>query len=209
MASNIDFENIDATFPVAGVDNSTQGFRDNFSVIKNSLSAARTEILQLQSNAVLKTPIPVTGVLDNNLAGSEIMNAKLSGTLLKRPSTVIIPGSNSNPVQVNFAFGLYHVFVLNSSVTLDIIWGEFYDTDHVKNMRIELVHSGADVSTYNIDFANTSIRKSYDWPSPTLQLAQYDIAVIDLWQYKESGANHPYNTPNDPLTYVRYQGKFA
>ena len=38
MSSNIVSETIDAEFPVAGQDNDTQGFRDNFSTIKDSLS---------------------------------------------------------------------------------------------------------------------------------------------------------------------------
>ena len=34
MASTIDDTSIDATFPVAGQDNNSQGFRDNFNQIK-------------------------------------------------------------------------------------------------------------------------------------------------------------------------------
>jgi len=40
MASNINFSSIDETFPIAGKDNDSQGFRDNFQSIKNSLEAA-------------------------------------------------------------------------------------------------------------------------------------------------------------------------
>ena len=35
MASNINAFNIDGTFPIAGQDNPSQGFRDNFTNIKN------------------------------------------------------------------------------------------------------------------------------------------------------------------------------
>ena len=44
MASNIDTTSIDATFPVAGQDNNSQGFRDNFNVSKNNFTAAKSEI---------------------------------------------------------------------------------------------------------------------------------------------------------------------
>ena len=44
MASNIQSESIDGTFPVAGVDNDTQGFRDNFGYIKSNFAAAKEEI---------------------------------------------------------------------------------------------------------------------------------------------------------------------
>ena len=37
MASNIVPGNIDGTFPKAGQDNSSQGFRDNFSAINTNL----------------------------------------------------------------------------------------------------------------------------------------------------------------------------
>ena len=50
MASSITTTNIDATFPVAGQDNDSQGFRDNFSQIKTQLSTASTEITSLQAN---------------------------------------------------------------------------------------------------------------------------------------------------------------
>ena len=44
MASNISTTNIDETYPVAGQDNDSQGFRDNFSQIKTQLGTASTEI---------------------------------------------------------------------------------------------------------------------------------------------------------------------
>ena len=50
MASNIVPGNIDGTFPVAGQDNSSQGFRDNFTAIKNNLTDAKAEIEDLQNN---------------------------------------------------------------------------------------------------------------------------------------------------------------
>ena len=50
MASNIVPGNIDATYPKAGQDNRSQGFRDNFSSIKNNFTEAKTEIEDLQSN---------------------------------------------------------------------------------------------------------------------------------------------------------------
>lgn len=48
MASNINSADVDALYPIAGQDNDSQGFRDNFSTIKNSLSTAASEITALQ-----------------------------------------------------------------------------------------------------------------------------------------------------------------
>jgi len=50
MTSNIVPGNIDGTYPVAGQDNSSQGFRDNFTAIKNNFTEAKTEIEDLQTN---------------------------------------------------------------------------------------------------------------------------------------------------------------
>lgn len=71
MASNIISETIDAEYPVAGVDNDTQGFRDNFSIIKTGLATASSEITQLQDS---------TAKLDeaNDFNGTQIADAELS-----------------------------------------------------------------------------------------------------------------------------------
>ena len=37
MASNINPNNVDTTYPIAGQDNDSQGFRDNFTNIKTCL----------------------------------------------------------------------------------------------------------------------------------------------------------------------------
>lgn len=50
MSSNINFSSIDVNFPIAGRDNSTQGFRDNFISIRTGLQQASSEISTLQSD---------------------------------------------------------------------------------------------------------------------------------------------------------------
>ena len=50
MASNINATDIDITYPIAGQDNDTQGFRTNFTVIQENLNIAATEISALQAN---------------------------------------------------------------------------------------------------------------------------------------------------------------
>ena len=47
--SNINPNNINGAYPVAGVDNDSQGFRDNFTNIKNNLVFAQAELNDLQS----------------------------------------------------------------------------------------------------------------------------------------------------------------
>ena len=78
MASNIIFNTIDEAYPVAGVDNNTQGFRDNFSVIKTGLQTANAEIDALQTNAIVKGPLTSGGAVDNDFAGVKISDAVLN-----------------------------------------------------------------------------------------------------------------------------------
>jgi len=52
--SNINYLNIDENFPIAGQDNDTQVFRDNFDSIKQALRIAKEEI------GVLEDTDPVT-----------------------------------------------------------------------------------------------------------------------------------------------------
>jgi hypothetical protein len=63
MASNINPNTINITYPIAGQDNDTQGFRDNFSSIKNNFSVAQSEISSLQANSAVSlttTTVPAT-----------------------------------------------------------------------------------------------------------------------------------------------------
>ena len=50
MASNINPNNIDGAYPVAGQDNNSQGFRDNFTNIKTNFQFTEDEINDLQPN---------------------------------------------------------------------------------------------------------------------------------------------------------------
>jgi hypothetical protein len=75
MTSAINSSAIIETFPVAGKDNDSQGFRDNFAATRLGLSVAKSEIDALQSRAVLKADL-ATGTLPvvNDLLGSTISN---------------------------------------------------------------------------------------------------------------------------------------
>lgn len=64
MASNINPNNINGNYPVAGQDNDSQGFRDNFTNISNNFSFAATEITALQ-NAM--TNVQTTVATDGNV----------------------------------------------------------------------------------------------------------------------------------------------
>ena len=78
MTSKINTNGIDITFPIPGINNSTQGFRDNFTAIKNNLDSAASEISDIQSKAVLKAGLSNTS-LNNDMANAMISNVSLRG----------------------------------------------------------------------------------------------------------------------------------
>lgn len=58
MASNINTTNIDTAFPVAGQDNDSQGFRDNFFNVNENFVEAKAEIEALQNEELIALPAP-------------------------------------------------------------------------------------------------------------------------------------------------------
>ena len=74
MASNINPNNIDTAYPIAGQDNDSQGFRDNFTNIKTNFEFAETEIDDLQSKVLLKSALTGT-TLDHDLKGARVSTA--------------------------------------------------------------------------------------------------------------------------------------
>lgn len=116
MASNINANNIDGTYPIAGQDNDSQGFRTNFTNIKNNLTFAKSEIEDLQSKAVLKSALSGT-TLDNDMAGSLFRGAEVRDL---RETAVTLPGQ-SGTVELNHASGHYYSFSTTGSVTLSFV----------------------------------------------------------------------------------------
>jgi hypothetical protein len=76
MPCNINPNNIDDNYPIAGQDNDSQGFRDNFSNIKSNFTFARSEILDLQNNVILKSAL-LGSTLDNDLDNTILYRAQL------------------------------------------------------------------------------------------------------------------------------------
>ena len=76
MTSAIITNTITTDYPVAGQDNDSQGFRDNFTAIKAGLVEAASELTALQTVAILSADLATqTTPVVNNLLGSTISNA--------------------------------------------------------------------------------------------------------------------------------------
>jgi hypothetical protein len=113
MTSNINPNNIDGAYPVAGQDNNSQGFRDNFTNTSTNFQFAADEITDLQNNAVLKSALTGT-VLNNNMLGSILSNAQLQDM----SETVVALGTVSGSVAVNYSLGSYQTLTTNGPVSL-------------------------------------------------------------------------------------------
>ena len=113
MTSSINPNNIDGTYPVAGQDNNSQGFRDNFTNTKTNFQFAADEITELQNKVVLKSALTGT-VLDNNMNGSILSNAQLQNI----SETRVALGTLTGTVTVNYASGSYQTVTTGGNISL-------------------------------------------------------------------------------------------
>jgi hypothetical protein len=113
MTSNINPNNIDGAYPVAGQDNNSQGFRDNFTNTATNFQYAADEITDLQNNAVLKSALTGT-TLDNDMQGSVLSNAQLQDM----SETVVSLGTVSGTTTINYALGSFQTLTTNGAVAL-------------------------------------------------------------------------------------------
>jgi hypothetical protein len=111
MASSIVPGNIDATYPKAGEDNNSQGFRDNFGAIKNNFTLAKDEITDLQTNKASKDAA-------NNFAENEVSRAKFKDT----SETVYSHGTNaSGSVTLDHEKGHYQTLTVTADATFTFL----------------------------------------------------------------------------------------
>lgn len=116
MASNINPNDIDGAYPVAGQDNNSQGFRDNFTNIKTNFTAAANEITDLQNKVILKSALTGT-TLDNNMGGSLLYDALIQDFAAQKVSVA----ETSGAISINYASGHYQAITTSGSITLSFI----------------------------------------------------------------------------------------
>jgi hypothetical protein len=97
-------------YPVPGIDNDSQGFRDRYSTIRTNLNTARTEIGDLITNtAKINT--------NNNFGGNKILNANLSSTTVEANIANDGDPINDNTLAISWQSGSVQVIRVGSSVT--------------------------------------------------------------------------------------------
>jgi hypothetical protein len=130
MTSQINPNNIDGTYPVAGQDNDSQGFRDNFTNTKTNFEYAGNEITELQSKAVLKSALTGT-TLDNNMNNSVISNVQLLSASAPKAALGSVTSAT-----LNFAASPYYTLTTGGSVT--VAFSNFPASGQVATMRLQI-----------------------------------------------------------------------
>jgi len=117
--SSINPNNINGQYPIAGQDNDSQGFRDNFTNVKNNLTFAKSEIEDLQASAVLRTPLSGTTAGTNF---NEMNNSQLKGVqLIRSTETLVNLGTIADSTfTISWQSGHFQYLTLNVNSTLTI-----------------------------------------------------------------------------------------
>jgi len=169
MASNINYASIDETYPIAGKDNDSQGFRDNFGYIKNSLESAKSEIEDLQLNTA-KTNA------DNSFNFQTISSAafKNCGEKLHDGTTV-----NVNTT-ILYTDGSVQIFNVTADLTFLLSGFPVSANATTGKMRIHLTGDGTHNVTFNVNAG--SLLKNAGVTNP-ITVAGSGTKIYDFWSY--------------------------
>lgn len=189
--SNISVSGIDPTFPVAGRDNDSVGFNDNFGAIKTALATAATEISDLQNKAVLKAQLSESGSLSNDLGGNIISDGKYSQfSPVYADRGYTSPSSNDNTIDLNNGpVQKFTVADANNTGGDNFIWAN-WSTNGNQYQKITLIFTGSTSSMKNVTFTRSDGGTNhYDstWSSP-LQVSNAHLTVVEAWSV-DAGLN--------------------
>jgi hypothetical protein len=160
--SNIDTNGIDVNYPVPGVNNSTQGFRSNFTAIKTNLDTAGNEITNLQQNVVLKAAL-ANSTLNNDMANTLIANAS---TLGFRSTTYNLGNALTGTVLINASIADVHYGQIANNITLNT--GSWSPVNTQQSIEIQLSTNDAEAN-YTISFPANVIATSNNYGTTMLE----------------------------------------
>ena len=194
--SNINYLGINENFPVAGEDNDTQVFRDNFDTIKTSLQTAKDEITDLQDN------VARTDLEEVNFNRTVIRRAVMQDTYER-----LAPGGELGATCTpDFEDGSYHVysFITNSTISFLGLPDENADPRGNAKMTLELNSTGDGLANERtLTFVTTSgtvLKKSNNWPETGNILkvsSSTNPKIIEVWRNR-----------NDRI-FLNYVGQFS
>lgn len=190
MPSTIISETIDGAYPVAGIDNNTQGFRDNFTIIKTGLATAGSEITALQANTAKLNET-------NNFLASDVTNANFSLNTDKYHNI----GTVTNGMNISFLNGPYQSMNINLSEatsTINFALADWPDRDHAAKMTVQMLgNNTAKTVTFTVDGGGT-IKYNNTFPSPLIIDSNVNPLIIDFWTYSQG-----------TIVYAEYRGQYT
>lgn len=170
MTSQIVAETIDEDFPIADQDNDSQGFRDNFSVIKNSLLTAASEISDLQANTARLGP-------DEN---SDFLGGIISNVQLNNAYNISADGIvTNNQIVVNNAYYFVVNKVENSPIT--IVWPD-NETNNYIEVILEIRAPNTNTGPVNVNFYG-NVKTNFN---NSLTLTAGEIGIFKCWISSEN-----------------------
>ena len=179
MTSNINFAAINENFPVAGQDNDTQVFRDNFDTIKTNFSEAKTEITDLQDNAARTDG-------DNDFLYNVVGSLTLQDAYLRKKDygAAIVAGTQD----VSFKQAMYHVikFGANTSLSFSEFPTGVVDITGLGQIGKATLELYGDGTTRTITFTTsggTVIKKSPGFPGSVTVTSDTNPVIIEVWQH--------------------------
>jgi len=177
MTSSINPNNIDGTYPIAGQDNDSQGFRDNFTNIKNNFTFAYNELTDLQSKAIVKSPLSGSSVT-NDMNYTQL----IAPQLLKTVETVNNLGTKTGSFTISWADAHYQYFTTSGNTTL--AFSNWPTSGFWTKLRLEITTDAADrtvtlptavsVNLENIRGANAQVITL-----PTIGKYCYELTTVD------------------------------
>jgi len=133
--STINTNGINVNYPVPGVNNNSQGFRDNFASIRTNLNTAGTEITDLQNKVIVKSAL-ANSTVNNDMANTLISNAL---TRSFRASTYNLGNALSGVVSVNVSLGDVQYGTIAGNTTIQFTgWAP---TSTQSNVQLQLAVS--------------------------------------------------------------------
>ena len=187
MTSAINPQSIDENFPVAGQDNDSQGFRDNFSIIKNSLAIAEGEISELQNNVILKGPIAdieSADDIDNNFNGVTISNVQTNRVY----GSVYPIEETTGTTVINYEDGEFFKVNIKGNHTLRFEnWPLGRNEDGVyAKLRLSLSTQDTDISlnsiTYDVTLTSSGgTMVNVEGTSSILSISTGVETIVDVW----------------------------
>lgn len=173
-SSDITPEEIDSEYPIAGVDNDSQGFRDNFNTIKNSISAAKAAIIALETTTA-------QGITYNSDSGTNDFNGNILQDADFRSNTEFIysTGNITSSQNISFLNGNYQLVQVGADVTLT--FSDWPDIGRMAHLRLQITSDGSS-RTINWNVAESGSFISHnDWPETFIVTSETEPVIVDFW----------------------------